>query len=137
MCALPFCRIDQKLCGEQSGYRLKEAKAIVTELKSLRRAISSGEKEKQDLMQVLCVCEIFWSVCGFLYLLLRAPGKVMFIRHPTEGNRPTGRDWLNLSDLEMLIFVFCFGTVCLSTLDFPLESRPSPCSPLSHSLWLS
>uniref|UniRef100_A0A8C7GZU2 WW and C2 domain containing 2 n=1 Tax=Oncorhynchus kisutch TaxID=8019 RepID=A0A8C7GZU2_ONCKI len=45
--------IDQKLCGEQSGYRLKEAKAIVTELKSLRRAISSGEKEKQDLMQSL------------------------------------------------------------------------------------
>uniref|UniRef100_A0A674ASR4 WW and C2 domain containing 2 n=1 Tax=Salmo trutta TaxID=8032 RepID=A0A674ASR4_SALTR len=46
-------QIDQKLCGEQSGYRLKEAKAIVTELKSLRRAISSGEKEKQDLMQSL------------------------------------------------------------------------------------
>ncbi|CAB1327210.1 unnamed protein product [Coregonus sp. 'balchen'] len=44
-------QIDQKLCGEQSGYRLKEAKAIVTELKSLRKAISSGEKEKQDLMQ--------------------------------------------------------------------------------------
>ncbi|XP_070971961.1 protein WWC2-like isoform X2 [Oncorhynchus clarkii lewisi] len=46
-------QIDQKLCGEQSGYRLKEAKAIVTELQSLRRAISSGEKEKQDLMQSL------------------------------------------------------------------------------------
>ncbi|KAJ8000966.1 hypothetical protein DPEC_G00185860 [Dallia pectoralis] len=46
-------QIDQKLCGEQSGYRLKEAKAIVTELKSLRKAISSGEKEKQDLMQSL------------------------------------------------------------------------------------
>uniref|UniRef100_A0A3P9AD36 WW domain-containing protein n=1 Tax=Esox lucius TaxID=8010 RepID=A0A3P9AD36_ESOLU len=46
-------QIDQKLCGEQSGYRLKEAKAIVMELKSLRKAISSGEKEKQDLMQSL------------------------------------------------------------------------------------
>ncbi|MFT7819382.1 protein WWC2 isoform X2 [Arapaima gigas] len=44
-------QIDQKMCGGQSGYRLKEAKAVVSELKSIRRAISSGEKEKLDLMQ--------------------------------------------------------------------------------------
>lgn len=87
VCA-PFCRIDQKLCGEQSGYRLKEAKAIVTELKSLRRAISSGEKEKQDLMQVrVCVGNIFGLCVGSNICFLRAPGKVMFIRHPKEGNR--------------------------------------------------
>ncbi|XP_064191120.1 protein WWC2-like [Anguilla rostrata] len=46
-------QIDQKMSGGQSGYRLKEAKAIVSELKSIRKAISSGEKEKQDLMQCL------------------------------------------------------------------------------------
>uniref|UniRef100_A0AAY4AEW2 Uncharacterized protein n=1 Tax=Denticeps clupeoides TaxID=299321 RepID=A0AAY4AEW2_9TELE len=46
-------QIDQKMSGDQSGYRLKEAKAIVSELKSLRKAIISGEKEKQDLMQCL------------------------------------------------------------------------------------
>ncbi|KAG5286390.1 hypothetical protein AALO_G00014290 [Alosa alosa] len=46
-------QIDQKMSGDQSGYRLKEAQAIVSELKSLRKAISSGEKEKQDLMQCL------------------------------------------------------------------------------------
>uniref|UniRef100_A0A8C9WLV4 WW and C2 domain containing 2 n=1 Tax=Scleropages formosus TaxID=113540 RepID=A0A8C9WLV4_SCLFO len=46
-------QIDQKMCGGQSGYRLKEAKAVVNELKSIRRAISSGEKEKLDLMQCL------------------------------------------------------------------------------------
>ncbi|KPP73604.1 protein WWC2-like [Scleropages formosus] len=45
-------QIDQKMCGGQSGYRLKEAKAVVNELKSIRRAISSGEKEKLDLMQL-------------------------------------------------------------------------------------
>ncbi|MGH0145792.1 UNVERIFIED_CONTAM: hypothetical protein FKN15_006324 [Acipenser sinensis] len=45
-------QIDQKIGGGQSGYELKEAKAIVSELKSIRKAISSGEKEKQDLMQV-------------------------------------------------------------------------------------
>ncbi|XP_041079665.1 protein WWC2-like isoform X2 [Polyodon spathula] len=46
-------QIDQKMCGGQSGYELKEAKAILSELKSIRKAISSGEKEKQDLMQSL------------------------------------------------------------------------------------
>lgn len=56
-----FHRIDEKMSGGQSGYELNEAKAILTELKSIRKAISSGEKEKQDLMQVwhrasICVC---------------------------------------------------------------------------------
>lgn len=46
-------RIDEKMSGGQSGYELSEAKAILTELKSIRKAISSGEKEKQDLMQSL------------------------------------------------------------------------------------
>lgn len=40
------------MSGGQSGYELSEAKAILMELKSIRKAISSGEKEKQDLMQV-------------------------------------------------------------------------------------
>lgn len=34
------------------GYRLQEAQAILTEVRSIRDAISSGEKEKQELMQV-------------------------------------------------------------------------------------
>ncbi|EDL35616.1 protein WWC2 [Mus musculus] len=46
-------QIDEKMSGGQSGYELNEAKAILTELKSIRKAISSGEKEKQDLMQSL------------------------------------------------------------------------------------
>uniref|UniRef100_A0A8D0BRN8 WW and C2 domain containing 2 n=1 Tax=Salvator merianae TaxID=96440 RepID=A0A8D0BRN8_SALMN len=46
-------QIDKKMSGGHSGYELSEAKAIVNELKSLRKAISSGEKEKQDLMQSL------------------------------------------------------------------------------------
>nr|XP_033798944.1 protein WWC2 isoform X2 [Geotrypetes seraphini] len=46
-------RIDQKMSGGQNGYELNEAKAILSELKSIRKAISSGEKEKQDLMQSL------------------------------------------------------------------------------------
>ncbi|XP_069487573.1 protein WWC2 [Ambystoma mexicanum] len=46
-------RIDHKMSGGQSGYELSEAKAILSELKTIRRAIHSGEKEKQDLMQSL------------------------------------------------------------------------------------
>ncbi|XP_075412960.1 protein WWC2 [Tenrec ecaudatus] len=46
-------QIDKKMSGGQSGYELSEAKAILTELKSIRKAISTGEKEKQDLMQSL------------------------------------------------------------------------------------
>ncbi|KYO46138.1 protein WWC2 isoform B [Alligator mississippiensis] len=46
-------QIDQKMSGGQSGYELSEAKAILSELKSIRKAISSGEREKQDLMQSL------------------------------------------------------------------------------------
>nr|XP_020658665.1 protein WWC2 [Pogona vitticeps] len=46
-------QIDQKMSGGQSGYELSEAKAIVNELKSIRKAIISGEKEKQDLIQSL------------------------------------------------------------------------------------
>lgn len=47
------------MSGGQSGYELSEAKAILTELKSIRKAISSGEKEKQDLMQVGSSCPHF------------------------------------------------------------------------------
>ncbi|NXP05214.1 WWC2 protein, partial [Thinocorus orbignyianus] len=46
-------QIDQKMSGGHSGYELCEAKAILSELKSIRKAISSGEKEKQDLMKSL------------------------------------------------------------------------------------
>ncbi|NXE23188.1 WWC2 protein, partial [Ardeotis kori] len=46
-------QIDQKMSGGQSGYELCEAKAILSELKSIRKAINSGEREKQDLMKSL------------------------------------------------------------------------------------
>lgn len=45
-------RIDQKVSNSPSGYRLQEAQAILSEVRSIRDAISSGEKEKQELMQV-------------------------------------------------------------------------------------
>ncbi|NXR29212.1 WWC2 protein, partial [Cinclus mexicanus] len=55
-------QIDQKMSGGQSGYELCEAKAILKELKSIRKAISSGEREKQDLMKSLAKLRDKFSV---------------------------------------------------------------------------
>ncbi|XP_072368677.1 protein KIBRA isoform X1 [Scyliorhinus torazame] len=45
--------IDLKMSGTRGGYKLDEAQAILNEMKTIKRAISSGEKEKRDLMQSL------------------------------------------------------------------------------------
>ncbi|XP_075712536.1 protein KIBRA isoform X2 [Rhinoderma darwinii] len=46
-------QIDMKMSGNHVGYKLDEAQAILTEMKSIKKAISSGEREKQDLIQSL------------------------------------------------------------------------------------
>ncbi|KFZ56312.1 Protein KIBRA, partial [Podiceps cristatus] len=46
-------KIDMKMSDTQGGYKLDEAQAILSEMKALKKAISSGEKEKQDLIQSL------------------------------------------------------------------------------------
>ncbi|TNM84412.1 hypothetical protein fugu_008590 [Takifugu bimaculatus] len=48
-------KIDQKVSNSPYGYKLQEAQAILSEVRSIRDAISSGEKEKQELMQKLAV----------------------------------------------------------------------------------
>ncbi|XP_045895350.1 protein KIBRA [Micropterus dolomieu] len=47
--------IDQKVSNSPYGYKLQEAQAILSEVRSIRDAISSGEKEKQELLQKLAV----------------------------------------------------------------------------------
>ncbi|XP_041749925.1 protein KIBRA isoform X2 [Coregonus clupeaformis] len=47
--------IDHKVSSAPYGVNLHEAQAILNEVKSIRDAISSGEKEKQELMQKLAV----------------------------------------------------------------------------------
>ncbi|KFU92852.1 Protein KIBRA, partial [Chaetura pelagica] len=46
-------KIDMKMADTQGGYKLDEAQAILAEMKALKKAITSGEKEKQDLIQSL------------------------------------------------------------------------------------
>lgn len=45
-------RIDRKMSSSQTNYKLDEAQAIFNELRSIKKAISTGEKERQDLIQV-------------------------------------------------------------------------------------
>uniref|UniRef100_A0A146ZX19 Protein KIBRA n=1 Tax=Fundulus heteroclitus TaxID=8078 RepID=A0A146ZX19_FUNHE len=47
--------INQKVSNCPHGYKPQDAQAILSEVRSIRDAISSGEKEKQELMQKLAV----------------------------------------------------------------------------------
>lgn len=47
--------IDQKVSNSPYGYKLQEAQTILSEVRSIRDAISTGEKEKEELMQKLAV----------------------------------------------------------------------------------
>ncbi|XP_056607186.1 protein WWC3 isoform X1 [Triplophysa dalaica] len=45
--------IDRKMSSSQTNYKLDEAQAIFSELRSIKKVISTGEKERQDLIQSL------------------------------------------------------------------------------------
>lgn len=47
--------IDHKVSNTSHGFKLHEAQAILKEVKTIKDAISSGEKEKQELMLKLAV----------------------------------------------------------------------------------
>nr|XP_012640306.1 protein WWC3 [Microcebus murinus] len=45
--------IDRKMSSAHTTYKLDEAQAIMTELRTIKKAICTGEKERRDLMQSL------------------------------------------------------------------------------------
>ncbi|XP_025262774.1 protein kibra isoform X1 [Camponotus floridanus] len=45
--------VEQKLSGHHGCYNIMEAQAIMTELRNIQKSLSSGEKEKAELMQSL------------------------------------------------------------------------------------
>ena len=47
-----FDRVDQKLSGQNGGYNLSQATAIVGEIRQMQASLTLGEQEKQNLMQV-------------------------------------------------------------------------------------
>uniref|UniRef100_A0A8C9SQ90 WWC family member 3 n=1 Tax=Scleropages formosus TaxID=113540 RepID=A0A8C9SQ90_SCLFO len=45
--------IDRKMSSSQTSYKLDEAQAILNELRAIKKSITTGEKERQDLIQSL------------------------------------------------------------------------------------
>lgn len=48
-------KIDKKMSDAQGSYKLDEAQAVLRETKAIKRAITCGEKEKQDLIKSLAM----------------------------------------------------------------------------------
>ena len=48
----PYSRVDQKLSGQETGYSINEARQIMEEMQTIQNNLTSGQQEKQDLMQV-------------------------------------------------------------------------------------
>ncbi|KAF8784560.1 Protein kibra like protein [Argiope bruennichi] len=46
-------QVDQQFSGQTTSYTLAEAQAIMEELRNIQKSLSSGEKEKAELMQSL------------------------------------------------------------------------------------
>lgn len=46
-------KIDKKMSDAQGSYKLDEAQAVLRETKAIKKAITCGEKEKQDLLKSL------------------------------------------------------------------------------------
>lgn len=60
--------VEQKLSGQGGYYNLSEAQAIVTELKNIQVSLSSGEKEKAELMQSLAKLKDDLTRLAFTFL---------------------------------------------------------------------
>ncbi|XP_010620524.1 protein KIBRA isoform X3 [Fukomys damarensis] len=48
-------KIDKKMSDAQGSYKLDEAQAVLRETKAIKKAITCGEKEKQDLIKSLAL----------------------------------------------------------------------------------
>ena len=62
MVSFSLPRIDEKMCLSQQMYSLDEAQEILHRIRNIKKSLSSGEREKQDLMQVIWILiELFIS----------------------------------------------------------------------------
>ncbi|KAF3834635.1 hypothetical protein F7725_027193 [Dissostichus mawsoni] len=60
----PDRKIDRKMSCSQTNYKLDEAQAIFSELRSIKKFISTGEKERQDLIQCLAKLTVNFQNSG-------------------------------------------------------------------------
>ncbi|OBS80351.1 hypothetical protein A6R68_21451, partial [Neotoma lepida] len=60
-------RIDRKMSSSHTNYKLDEAQAIMSELRTIKKAICTGEKERRDLMQSLAkLTDSFKNSCSIM-----------------------------------------------------------------------
>ncbi|XP_036030136.1 protein WWC3 isoform X1 [Onychomys torridus] len=59
--------IDRKMSSSHTNYKLDEAQAIMSELRTIKKAICTGEKERRDLMQSLAkLTDSFKNSCSIM-----------------------------------------------------------------------
>ncbi|XP_075395811.1 protein WWC3 isoform X2 [Tenrec ecaudatus] len=66
--------IDRKMSNAHTNYKLDEAQAIMNELRTIKKAICTGEKERRDLMQSLAkLTDGFKNCCSLAEVLQDFP----------------------------------------------------------------
>uniref|UniRef100_A0A0P6JW84 Protein WWC3 n=1 Tax=Heterocephalus glaber TaxID=10181 RepID=A0A0P6JW84_HETGA len=69
--------IDRKMSSAHTNYKLDEAQAIMSELRTIKKAICTGEKERRDLMQSLAkLTDSFKNSCCLSDFLPDLPSNV-------------------------------------------------------------
>ncbi|XP_060231544.1 protein WWC3 isoform X1 [Meriones unguiculatus] len=69
--------IDRKMSTSHTNYKLDEAQAIMSELRTIKKAISTGEKERRDLMQSLAkLTDSFKNSCSIMDTLQDFPHNI-------------------------------------------------------------
>lgn len=57
------------MSSTHTSYKLDEAQAIMSELRTIKKAICTGEKERRDLMHVSCLpAHVFYFKMFLIYL---------------------------------------------------------------------
>jgi hypothetical protein len=70
------------MSDSQGSYKLDEAQAVLRETKAIKKAITCGEKEKQDLIKVGKVL-VTWTPAQ-VFLHARVPGLGQLLPGATE-----------------------------------------------------
>ena len=52
MCVYVSNRVDEKVSNQHSVYTINDAHEVIANIEEIRKSLSSGERQKRELMQV-------------------------------------------------------------------------------------